>query len=850
MYIADCNNPPKRTKIDNASMYAASHDNCLPKGLKSCVVLLDTSPSVPTPVLPESILQNGKILNDLNKLKAVFDQHGFRTTVVTSPRAAVSIYKDSCHLNDEIKTHSTSVDGIIGKHVEASIENSEVEGKCQKGKAFLLSMLGLHPVQDEIEHWYSTSVKALYCLSRFCHRMREACPTVCQDQMDTLGTLQKCEELCREIYSKSSLLLSSNANPAAIAEMIDHMHHFSSSVPEKIAELMDFIIKRDPRVRIEQLEKEYERINVNNSTFANALVQLFVGAHDCCIKDVYFKRSHLQKFERISIYLYDPDMDMMKPPSFTFLPCLRRVLDCGPEAVALDMIKTFWSNLLRLGYFATESIQADFTPQVRSFFLSGIADNVNIPILLNAHFTPKMPLSFYLYGLAGAGKSSFVRNFSPALNCAIEEHADPEILVRYVKQNLNKPNHVLKLELELRPNNNDLSVMSIIQGRRLTLTQSKPGMVVVGLEEIASNGNDADPNQLETCKLISQRFAGRTGIYRNEVKAPRNAAKRGISGDASVVVLFTSNYELEKPCMDALKRLEMFQNLMCVRTTAVSGDDRVDFAKTYITQCIQDNFADVKPLCEIDLKSYPVGSGDTRPLVRHLRMLAFYICFLAKNRQGGVYVGSSIIANIAHDNSSYITSVLLEGEQQSIKLNLGSFNNLYPLSPRVFDSRAGCILKELQHCVGESEDQSSFDELSQIIDYYFAGTLAPAVVVSNNRSLIREIVAAVGKQESVHSINGVDADNYKMMKSLYDPNDTPNLRDDILKFGKGANVAVELICNTANSQLCIREIIEDSPSMTAFSTNKSALHKTGLFFGVFFQGPLTPEVRSRASIVL
>ena len=39
----------------------------------------------------------------------------------------------------------------------------------------------------------------------------------------------------------------------------------------------------------------------------------------------------------------------------------------------------------------------------------------------------------------GAGKSSFVRNIQPALEATIEEYVDPEILVRFVKQNLNKP---------------------------------------------------------------------------------------------------------------------------------------------------------------------------------------------------------------------------------------------------------------------------------------------------------------------------------------------------------------------------------------------------------------------------
>jgi hypothetical protein len=64
-------------------------------------------------------------------------------------------------------------------------------------------------------------------------------------------------------------------------------------------------------------------------------------------------------------------------------------------------------------------------------------------------------------------------------------------------------------------------------------------------------------------------------------------------------------------------------------------------------------------------------------------------------------------------------------------------------------------------------------------------------------------------------------------------------------------VVVELLCgNAVESQLLIRELVEDSPSMTAFSTAKSALLKQGLFFVVAVDGPLTPELASRASLVV
>lgn len=69
--------------------------------------------------------------------------------------------------------------------------------------------------------------------------------------------------------------------------------------------------------------------------------------------------------------------------------------------------------------------------------------------------------------------------------------------------------------------------MSIIQGRRMTLTQSKPGLVLVALEEMPSDVTGADPNQSEVAKLLSMRFSGRKGEFKDGA-APRNSEKRGV----------------------------------------------------------------------------------------------------------------------------------------------------------------------------------------------------------------------------------------------------------------------------------------------------------------------------------
>ena len=343
-------------------------------------------------------------------------------------------------------------------------------------------MLGLHPDQDEMEQIYDTLVKPIYVLLRFCHnKIRTSLPEAL-DSSSVQEMLQQTEQDCRSM---------------GVNATIQDLRRFLSKVPELVAKLIDTCVSHDPRVNPEQLQHEFDRLKVWNSSLANALLQLFVDTHDwCIIKDVYFKQSHAIQYERITIYLYDSEMDEFLPPRFSFMPALHQLLTAGPEALVNDMMDSFWKHLLRHAYFATSQLKANPGSHLHRYFLSDLSHDLTIPSLLNAHFTPSYPLSFYLCGKAGPGNSSLIRSFSPALMDTIERYLDPEIPVRFVKQNLNKPSHVLQLELDLRPNNNDMSLMSIIQGRRMTRTQTKPGLVVVDLEEMPSDNKDADPNQL------------------------------------------------------------------------------------------------------------------------------------------------------------------------------------------------------------------------------------------------------------------------------------------------------------------------------------------------------------------
>mmetsp|Transcript_17032 Transcript_17032/g.25332 ORF Transcript_17032/g.25332 Transcript_17032/m.25332 type:complete len:400 (-) Transcript_17032:449-1648(-) len=399
--------------------------------------------------------------------------------------------------------------------------------------------------------------------------------------------------------------------------------------------------------------------------------------------------------------------------------------------------------------------------------------------------------------------------------------------------------------MELRPNNNDLSVMSIIQGRRMTLSQSKPGLVVVDLEEMGSNEYNADPNQLQTAELISQRFSGQNSSYNSGKAPPRNSGKRGISGDATLLTLFTSNYDLERPSVNALKRIDMFSNLEVIHMKAVEGEDRFDFAKTYLKQCAQDALGKA---ISINCLSIPIGAGDTRPLVRHLRMLSFFVCSLdgkASRYEAPERTGE---ASVNFDAKTRLTTVCVENE--SVCLRLGSFDNLYRIDQGIVDYRAEKAISLLKN-YHINNGKLAYVDLAQILDYYFGKALAPVVVVSKDANIISNLCQAVGAQNDVHLLSGKKVNEIKIMKSLYDPSDTPNLRDEILNYGEGSFVVTELLCSNVDDQLCIREILEDTPSMTAFSSSKSALYKEGLLFGVHIgSGDITPELRSRASIVL
>jgi hypothetical protein len=305
-------------------------------------LLLATTDDKNMPCIPESLSRGGKTRNNLGKLRDLVDAHGFRTSVVESPRPALSIYKDSFHINNE--------DDV-------------------KGKTFLVTMFGLNPDQISMERFYSTSFKNVFCLMLFCDRLRKTCHEALQNDK-VAKLINEDEHLCRSLAAMND------------SKALEEAHALSSSVPERIASLIQLAVQAEPRNRADQLQREYDRIALCNSTLSNAFATLFQKAHDCSIKDIYFKRSHVAKYERITIYVYDSEIDMLKPPQFLFIPSLKTALEEGPESIVKEMMESFWSHLLRHGYFATPFIKTALDPDLEKFFLSGITSDLNIPLQL------------------------------------------------------------------------------------------------------------------------------------------------------------------------------------------------------------------------------------------------------------------------------------------------------------------------------------------------------------------------------------------------------------------------------------------------------------------------------------
>lgn len=334
-----------------------------------------------------------KIGQDLNKLRRVLDIHGLHTTKISSPREAVSIYKESCRIG-----LTETEEDILGRD----------------GKEFLLITFGLHPQQEEIEKEYEKFAKNSYCVLLFCQKLKQEYCTVkrvsspnssVKDEpaIDAGEDLQRLYRQIEETHQSVKNFQQKNGSGIS-----------SQPVQEQVNSLIEFAIKVKGKrfYRKEEWRKEYQRICVSNSTISNAYIFLLQSYHDICIKDIYLKLNKQEpKFERITIYLYDPAIDYgRRPDFFSFLPGLRTIVAKGPDKLVSEMIDSFWTFVFRKGYYPPSKLQGVIDTKLRCFFLAGITpsnpltgNSNNLPLPLKANFVPTVPFSIYLHGKAGAG---------------------------------------------------------------------------------------------------------------------------------------------------------------------------------------------------------------------------------------------------------------------------------------------------------------------------------------------------------------------------------------------------------------------------------------------------------------
>ena len=79
----------------------------------------------------------------------------------------------------------------------------------------------------------------------------------------------------------------------------------------------------------------------------------------------------------------------------------------------------------------------------------------------------------------------------PLCSTQVRAHFHPELLGAFVKQTLNKPVADLDLEMQRRPNNNDLSVVTVVEMAREPLSASEPRLLLLALEEMPDGTNAA-----------------------------------------------------------------------------------------------------------------------------------------------------------------------------------------------------------------------------------------------------------------------------------------------------------------------------------------------------------------------
>ena len=389
--------------------------------------------------------------NQGQRLRQILDSHNFRTSFVTSPTEtsmsgpAVSIYRDSCHV-----FHDGYPDGDRS-------EEEEAEGQQQErlnGKEFLLIAFGLHHDQDKLEKAYKIFFRRQVCVFLFIKSVRDMVETTMAELRDnTVDSIRiDTSDLERQLQEVETNIVSTLKRNCINGDLDDFTTYPSEfDTQRKIDTMMRETVRRlDSKIRSEVLQREYQRINSSSCTLANVLMTHFVSMHHFCVRDIEWKPVPLApRYERITVHFSNSNTsrDLSSSSFFTSIPSLSIVLNRGPDNLVEKMVRSLWTYMLRYGYVPSTHMKESLHCSLCSFFRSGLGIEKNGNESLKSQFLPTYPFSAYIHGEPGTGKSSFARIFPLALQETLEEHVDPDISVRMVKQNLNKPQHILQVSI-------------------------------------------------------------------------------------------------------------------------------------------------------------------------------------------------------------------------------------------------------------------------------------------------------------------------------------------------------------------------------------------------------------------